>query len=324
MVKDHDANPDEVVVNVEVKEGAAPTTIQDQDDNGGSSALADENEDIVSVQHSGIVEGRQDMVETGQLEHATHLQPSSRHDFMSLLRSSIDRSSWLASWMGSDVTNRPLSREEARSASQEAQNVNGNRGWFAAMMPALPSMEWSVRRAEQAEGPKEDTASPVAKIARDIKADDEAYMKRDEQEKISDDQTSASKADQPSATHEKAAEEARDSEPAELDQGESEAATGQEEEQEMCLPLSFSTAYSNIKEELFGTTEHLQRFKRPVRRAWMKNFIDAKEDHDLYKPGRVRMCNTEVCNVMIVGVILLAGFGLHILLSTLVFPLHVQ
>ena len=89
MVKDHDANPDEVVVNVKIKEGTAgPTTIQDQDENGEAGAEVDENEDIVSVQHSGIVEGRQDMV------------PSSRHDFLSLLRSSIDRSSWLASWMG--------------------------------------------------------------------------------------------------------------------------------------------------------------------------------------------------------------------------------
>lgn len=100
MVTDRDANPDEVILNVEVKEDAAPTTIQEQDENGGAGAFADENEDIVSVQHSGIVEGRQDMVETGQQEHATHLQPTSRHDFMSLLRSSIDRSSWLASWVG--------------------------------------------------------------------------------------------------------------------------------------------------------------------------------------------------------------------------------
>ncbi|EKX42057.1 hypothetical protein GUITHDRAFT_111910 [Guillardia theta CCMP2712] len=304
MVKDHDANPDEVVVNVEVKEGAAPTTIQDQDDNGGSSALADENEDIVSVQHSGIVEAK---LKTRFHESSSKLD---RSFFMARLVDGQRRYEQTPVEGGGPIR---------KPGGAECQRKPG----MVCSHDACTSF-YGMERAEQAEGPKEDTASPVAKIARDIKADDEAYMKRDEQEKISDDQTSASKADQPSATHEKAAEEARDSEPAELDQGESEAATGQEEEQEMCLPLSFSTAYSNIKEELFGTTEHLQRFKRPVRRAWMKNFIDAKEDHDLYKPGRVRMCNTEVCNVMIVGVILLAGFGLHILLSTLVFPLHVQ
>eukprot|EP00960_Hanusia_phi_P069289 767051-Hanusia_phi.AAC.13 len=123
------------------------------DDDGAVEAF----EDLVSLQHSGVVENLQDDLEASSQNIPSQLQASSRYDLMSFLRSSYDRSPWLSSWM----SGRSLCQEKMLDlvviacfdlvddiqlpANQEAENVHVSRGWFSSMLPALPSMEWSVR-----------------------------------------------------------------------------------------------------------------------------------------------------------------------------------